>query len=172
MKTHRTKFDPNKFIFEEDICRIKLYDRDCNEVGEAIIDIEDYEKVKDYKWSFQGAGYVRSTMAGYLHHVILGFEPKGHRKETDHINGKKFDNRKINLRICSPSQNRCNIGKRKSNKSGVKGVYRVKNSNRWRAAIYKNGEKVHLGYYGSKEKAGIAYRRACVNLHGEFANYN
>ncbi len=45
----RTTRDLNEIIIDGDIARIKLYDSKQNEIGEAIIDTEDVEKVKDYK---------------------------------------------------------------------------------------------------------------------------
>jgi len=173
MNNCRTKYDPNEFIFEEDICRIKLYDKDCNEKEEAMIDIEDYEKVKGHKWSSLTTGYVKSTMLGkMLHHVILDFEFKDHNEQVDHINGNKLDNRKINLRICNHSQNKCNQGKLPNNTCGIKGIYKVRNSNRWRAVIRKNYKRYHLGYYGCREEAQLAYNKACHILHDEYANCN
>lgn len=44
--TPRTTNDLNEIIINGDIAKIKLYDRKQNEIGEAIIDVEDVDKVK------------------------------------------------------------------------------------------------------------------------------
>lgn len=60
----------------------------------------------------------------YLAHRIAIFIKNGSwpKNQIDHINGNKDDNRIINLRECSASQNQQNSKKRIDNKSGVKGV--------------------------------------------------
>lgn len=45
----RTTNDLNEIIIDGDIAKIKLYDSKQNEIGEAIIDTEDVDKVKNYK---------------------------------------------------------------------------------------------------------------------------
>ena len=56
---------PNEFIMEGSICRIKLYNRLGEEIAEAIIDAEDYSKVKGYKWGIQSPkGHVKTYLKG------------------------------------------------------------------------------------------------------------
>jgi hypothetical protein len=43
---------------------------------------------------------------------------------------------------------------------------------RWVARIYANKKDTHLGYYGTKEEAAIAYNVAALKYHGEFAYQN
>lgn len=94
--------------------------------------------------------------------------------EVDHINGDGSDNRICNLRLATSSQNNCNrrIGSR--NKSGVKGVFQVRqnrNSDKtvWRVAIGYGRGKYHIKQF---ECFGQAVRHAHETrnkLHGEFA---
>ena len=55
MKRHgqildRTIYDPNEIIEHEDYAEIILYDKQGKETARALIDLDDVDKVKDYKW--------------------------------------------------------------------------------------------------------------------------
>ncbi len=73
-----------------------------------VIDLEDAEKCKNYKWflSFDeilNSFYVKTSKYPYsLHRVIMDC-PKGF--VVDHINHNTLDNRKENLRICTHAEN-------------------------------------------------------------------
>jgi hypothetical protein len=42
---------------------------------------------------------------------------------------------------------------------------------KWRACIYINGKRKHLGCFNNKDDAFAAYCEAAKELHGEFANF-
>ena len=75
----------------------------------------------------------RTTIS--VHRYILNC-PKG--LQVDHINRNTLDNRKCNLRICTPIQNSQNKGNYRNNKSGIKGVYFIKRDNVWIAELKYN----------------------------------
>ena len=138
----------------------------------AKIDEADYPIVSMYKWHFNRYAY---TLIGGGHHwlsmhrLILN-PPTG--MEVDHINRDKLDNRRSNLRVCTPSQNRHNHGNYSTNKSGYNGVSFEKQTRRWYATIWHNGRNIHLGRFDSKESAAIAYNELAKNLRNEFAVLN
>ena len=80
----------------------------------AVVDDADYEWLSRWKWSASTYGYaVRAeTISGrgksrkrkifWMHREIMQTPPG---KDTDHINGNRLDNRRLNLQICSRSQN-------------------------------------------------------------------
>lgn len=77
----RTKYDPNEFIFEDNICKMKLYNINCECVAITIIDSEDYTKVKQHKWYLSDKGYPTSRINKKLvslHHLIVGKPNKGY----------------------------------------------------------------------------------------------
>ena len=104
-----------------------------------------------------------------MHRQIMGLEHDDER-QVDHINGNGLDNRKSNLRICTPSENSCNRKRRVDNKSGYKGVYWDAKSERWRASIRKDGRRYHLGFFDSPQEAYEKYKSASFTHHGEFSN--
>ena len=140
----------------------------------ALVDDADYEWINAFKWYYCKGYAVRKVgwpnrKCLYMHRVILG-TPDG--LETDHVNGDGVDNRKINLRACTRSENQRNIGRTSSNTSGFKGVFWSKSASKWMAQIKLNGHPTHIGCFSTTEEAAQAYNEACVKLHGEFARLN
>jgi len=145
----------------------------------AIVDFEDYERITAMgKWHCCSYGYARITkkiqphnkrFAIIMHRLITDVNSG---VEIDHINGNKIDNRKNNLRYCSRSENVKNVGIRKDNKSGYKGVSWVERDRKWCAYISSNGKRYSLGHYSDPHLAAIAYNNAAKILHGEFAFFN
>lgn len=168
----RTINDPNHFWFENNICYIQIYNNKNMPKCVVMIDREDYEKVKDFKWKQDhgNRGVISNNKVGYLSRLITSTtDPK---IEVDHKNHNILDNRKENLRPCTRSQNQANQLKHKNNTSGYKGVCWSSNYNKWAVMINHNKERVHLGYFINKEDAARAYNEAAIKYHGEFALLN
>lgn len=98
--------------------------------------------------------------------VMTGAWPE---TEIDHINGKRDDNRWINLREVSRMQNCWNSAPGKNNKSGVKGVSWYKRDGTWEASIRTDGKRRFLGRFPLLEDAIAARRAAALHERGEFA---
>jgi hypothetical protein len=139
----------------------------------ALVDARDYEwLISQGKWSCSSYGYAgRGAKRVFMHRLILeryGFELTG--KICDHINGNRLDNRLSNLRVATYSQNSCNRGGDKGSASRFKGVTR--NGKGWVARIAVNGQSTYLGNFATEEDAAIAYNKAAVKHHGNFAFLN
>lgn len=89
---------------------------------------------------------------------------------VDHLNGNGLDNRRLNLRQATHSQNAMNRGMRSDNTSGYKGVGLRRGA--WTAEIYVHGVQHYLGRFLSAEEAARAYDAAAAELFGEFARLN
>jgi hypothetical protein len=138
-------------------------------VAYATIDETDAH-LAQVRWYLSRDGYaVRSTGQGsvLMHRLILN-APQGVR--SDHINRKRLDNRRSNLRLVTDCENAWNSGPHPRNTSGFKGVYRIGRG--WMAQIGARGRQYRLGTFESPEEAARAYDFAAVNLHGDFAVLN
>lgn len=142
----------------------------------AIVDDEDYERVNRHGWVVSGKRtlYAHATIGGksvYMHRLILAAPQGAH---VDHINGNTLDNRKENLRVCTRSQNSANSRKYRlqAATSKYKGVSFYTRYNKWVASIKAQGKQHFLGYFSEEKEAAIAYNRAALNLHGQFARLN
>ena len=100
--------------------------------------------------------------------MVTGKWPEKH---VDHINNDPSDNRWINLRLATQSENMRNMKATKANTSGVKGVSWQKNSSKWRAYVILDGKQYHLGLFDDKENAIKARKEAADRLHGVFVKH-
>ena len=125
--------------------------------------------------SFDKKGYIRIGLLRrrYSAHRLAFLYMTGSfpPNDTDHINGVRNDNRWINLRQATNSENQRNQGKPITNTSGYKGVSWNKRAKKWLAKIKHMNHDIHLGYFDSPEAAHQAYIEAAEKLHGDFANY-
>jgi hypothetical protein len=87
------------------------------------------------------------------------------KQSIDHINRVKNDNRWLNLREVSQSQNSENNPMKRSNSSGFVGVGYSKKLKKWRSRIMYGYKEVHLGYFDSPESAHDAYCVAAAKYH-------
>ena len=87
---------------------------------------------------------------------------------VDHINLNPLNNRKSNLRICTKQQNEMNRPTRSHNTSGVTGVSKHKQTNKWRAYIEYNQKYIHLGLFNTKEEAIKARKEAELKYFGKY----
>jgi hypothetical protein len=99
--------------------------------------------------------------------LITGQNPK---HEIDHINGVRDDNRSVNLRSVTRTQNMRNRSVNASSSSGVMGVYWYKNLNKWQSKIKVNKRTIHLGYF-TDIKDAVTARREAEAKYGFHANH-
>jgi hypothetical protein len=80
--------------------------------------------------------------------------------EVDHISGGRSDNRLVNLRAVSKSENHKNAKKPCTNTSGRIGVSWHKATGKWRASIKVHQCVMHLGVFDDLSAASEARRQA------------
>ena len=88
----------------------------------------------------------------YLVHRLAALYMTGKfpQDDTDHINGDRADNRWVNLRFVTRSENNKNMKKRE--RPLPMGVHFVKKTGRYKAVI----SRTHIGIYGTVEEAKSA----------------
>lgn len=151
------------------------YTSNLNQDGfnEFWFDKEDYDKIKDYHWSFGTKGSVTTKFNGkiiLLHRLIMGVEK--FEDQIDHIQHKRYDNRKSQLRIVDNSKNGMNNGIQINNKSGCTGVFYDVRNNKYMAYITVNNQTMYLGYFDTKEEAVKIRKEAEEKYFGEYSYDN
>jgi hypothetical protein len=147
----------------------------------AMVDDEDFDRLANHTWAARksvSSGYyaIRLEQVNgkqvqiYMHQEILPVVPPF---VVDHQDRNGLNNQRGNLRPATRSQNRINSRMRSDNKTGFRGVTACPGkSMKWRSIITVAGRTQHLGYFQSAEEAALAYDRAAIQLHGEFAQLN
>ena len=84
----------------------------------------------------------------------------------DHINRVRGDNRIVNLRLATPSQNCANTVRKSA--AGIRGITQLPHG-AWQAQIKVGGVGRYLGSFPTKGAAAAAYAVAAKQSFGEFA---
>ena len=132
-------------------------------------DLEDYDKLKEHCWwatRHYMWTYIKGTTKRLSMHRLIMESPDD--KEVDHINWKRYDNRKENLRVCTHQENMMNCPSRK-NYSGITGIVWDENRKLWTARITVEKKNKYLGRFESKDDAIKARLEAEAKYYGEFA---
>ena len=148
------------------------------------VDFQDEELLRKYSWHSQRrrgeyAYLARQTRrvngrqrTVYFHKEILSISANS-KYQVDHKDGDIQDNRRSNLRKCTPSQNRQNSKVPTTSTCGYKGVHLSYGGQyRARIGIPNTTKKVNLGMFKTAEEAAQAYDNAAGQMYGEFARMN
>lgn len=148
----------------------------------TIVDEADYDALMAVgRWCYSNSGYAvhyytdeygqRKTL--YMHRLIMarmlkdGIPPG---MQVDHVSRDRLQNRRLNLRLATRSQNQANKGIPVNNTSQYKGV--TFNSGRWEARIRYQGKRLHLGRCVDPVAAALLYDAASRLLYRDFAGCN
>lgn len=145
----------------------------------TIFDEEDLPIVTQHTWHADPSGptfyavsmkykagkYYRLT----LHRLLLA-APNG--TVVDHIDGNGLNNRRKNIRLCTPQENAMNRTRPQRNPWGYRGVTWNKRYSHFVGQI-RHEQKIHyLGSFKTAEEAARAYDEAARRLRGPFARVN
>jgi HNH endonuclease len=153
----------------------------------SIVDDCDYEWAASFNWSAlvtykRNDRTVRSVYAqrseylkggdrrfSLMHREIMNVPREARFKiQVDHRDGDGLNNRRSNLRVCTPFQNHGNSAMRSDNTTGYRGVCWDKDRALW---IVQFRCKV-IGRFGSIKEAALAYNEVTLRQLGEFASLN
>lgn len=146
----------------------------CKNGSEFYFDKEDYNKIKDYCWNYDGR-YVNThnidsienkytTKIIRLHRLVLNIEDR-EDIEIDHKNTIRYDCRKENLRRATSSQNCFNKKILCSTLENPIGVHRENK----KFSVYI--QKKRIGLYDTFEEAFSIRKQKEKEIYGEFV-YN
>lgn len=125
------------------------------------------------KGHLTGAGYLGVRLKNRLYKVahLVWLHEKGTwpAQSLDHIDRDTNNNRIENLREATRFQQAQNLVRKKTSRSGVRGVYWHIKMRRWQAEITANGRRLFLGSFKSKAQAVRARRAGEKTYHGEYS---
>lgn len=154
----------------------------------ALVDDSDYEELMKFKWyattnyktkiTYAARG-IRThlpegkvtTVLVFMHNQIMG---KNEGLRVDHISRDALDNRRMNLRWATKSQNAINTN-RKVGKTGFYGVYERRyrgETHGYQVTMLHEGRKLNVGYFSDKIDAAKAHDAFAIKHRGEFARLN
>lgn len=114
-------------------------------------------------------GYIRIRVKGksYLAHRLAWLYVTGEfpKKQIDHLNRVRDDNRIENLRDVSQSVNKQNNSGYATNTSGHAGVCWDKSMKKWRVQLMLNYKRLFFGYYDDFELACLVADEAKDKYH-------
>ena len=156
-----------------------------------LVDDEDYEKAKQYRWTINTSGHVitTSTNGSTYKQIILDT----HGKFTLYKNKNPLDLRRDNILVfdtqkeCTMVQNKMYKKKefdaelsllshcrtdRTRKKSEYIGISYMKTLRSWLSKITYKGKKYNLGNFISAESAALAHDKKALELYGTNARRN
>ena len=127
-------------------------------------------KVGDPAGAIDSDGYINMSVDGtyYRAHRLAWLYVHGcwPAEQIDHINGCRADNRIVNLREATNTENGQNRAVSKNNKAKRPGVTWNTTRSKWQAEICANKQRRYLGSFDCPDKASAAYAKAKSELHG------
>ena len=145
----------------------------------SLVDAKDFHLICNHLWfarkdgmncyaaNWRGKNSSGNRIMILMHREILGLY---NWMETDHRDLNGLNNRRLNLRPATHSQNRANARIYTNNSSGYKGVYYDGHS--WIGFVGGGKSREYLGCFKSAEAAGRAHDSAAIRKFGEFAKLN
>jgi hypothetical protein len=143
---------------------------------EVLLDDEDYEWASKYKWqvnpqnnpNYKGpakfyvvrSASIKGKKKNFSLHREITKCPKG--LQVDHINGNPLDNRKENLRVCTPKEN--SLNKTIHNRTGYIGVRFYEGQQR---PYESRVNQTTVGYYRTAEEAALKHDEYKKEIYGE-----
>jgi hypothetical protein len=126
----------------------------------AMVDAADYDRLASFNWSVDGSGRPRRRAAGgegypRMHREVMELEP-GDPRHVDHINHDLLDNRRCNLRLCTPALNHQNRLPLEGKTSRFRGVSWDRERGKWKAQATLYYRNTVIGRFETEQEAADA----------------
>jgi hypothetical protein len=134
---------------------------------QILVDAENYTELFNIRWLINVQGYATGSNTNInMSRYIMQYTGPDF---VDHINGNRIDNRRANLRICTPQQNSRNrtVSSGTSKYVGVR-----KYGKKWNAIIKTDVELIVVGVYFLEINAAKARDVATKKYFGEYGHLN
>lgn len=171
----KTYKEVQDYVINDNGVTVFTRDMQSNINGEFYIDLVDLEEVLKNAWRMNALGYIQSNRTRTnekpitIHRLIMNASDD---EIVDHIDRNPSNNKRNNLRIVTQYENMMNSSVSKVNKSGYKGVFYNKTTDRWDVRITVRGKKINLGSYKIKDDAIKVRLEAEMKYQGEYSiNY-
>jgi hypothetical protein len=138
---------------------IELRARNGSVRAHAEVDDEDFDYLNQWRWHLNRGYAVRNySRAGKfktvrMARVVLGLS-EADKREADHIDLDRLNNRRSNLRPLASSENKQNTVVRTGSASKFRGVSKLGRG--WVAKVRVQRKPVYLGYYATEHAAAQA----------------
>lgn len=136
-----------------------------------LLDEEDWRRVSRARFFARRRDRINIWIDGKSMTLARYLTRPGANEVVDHINGDPTDNRRINLRICTPAENCFNMALNRRNSSGFKGVT-LRVCGRFAAYAHANNKQIYLGLHPTAELAAQAHDAWARANRGRFACLN
>jgi hypothetical protein len=141
---------PNPVVLDGGVAWLILTDRQGNERARTQIDAADLPIAKLHRWRMSSSKHVDCNRSGANLARLLMNCPDG--MVVDHIDGDPLNNRRNNLRICTPAQNSQNVYR------PSRGVRPARNGTGWVARVGSGGRS-YTQWCATREEAIQAARK-------------
>jgi hypothetical protein len=159
-------------LTQEQLHHLFLYDPETGEFTHRTYTQKMKRKVGDKAGTHAHTGYRRISISGqryYAHHLAWLYMTGKWDESIDHANRDGSDNRWLNLRPATASQQAANRGKNKNNTSGFRGVSFDRQRQKFAAYLTKDRVRRFLGFFSTAEEAHAAYVKAAREGFGLYA---
>jgi hypothetical protein len=142
----------------------------------TLVDAADFEWLNPHRWfavpNPNGSGYYAARSDNgriiFMHREIM---KAADNMVVDHANRCPADNRRCNLRVCTPQQNVYNRRSR-AHSSQYQGVSYAKTWGKWVVQIKLNKRSEHIGAFDDEVEAAQVRDRWAFAFRGRFAYLN
>lgn len=156
-------------------CRVMRITDTKDVVHEVLYDHDDEDVATGYPWYINAGGYAVTPYGPdgtslFMSRMLVGLSP-GDEELCDHINGRRNDNRRMNLRVATDQLNQQNRAiENHEGSSRFRNVYWDEGRRRWVAQAKIDRRPHHVGRFRTEEEAAAAVARF-REQHGIWPGY-